>query len=936
MALEQSGGSLSGLPQAGWLFLLFWSFSSRLEPWSLSHNSPRLPAPQPLIFANTQHGEQRAIWLLRAGRSSASLVKLRCQTASTPGAAMAGRERVAMLLLALCGVACAGPLSRSPCELLPVGEGHPVQARLKSFTVLAGCASRGSMSWPQEVHIINLRSSGEDSTGQPVAQVTLQLKPIQSLPEHEKPLVFVLNSLRPVQWKLETEKLAPQVNRTFYVSEGSTVQFEPGNFSLSCKVLQEKLPTHNERLMTWAKRKYEAVTSFSELKVAQNIYIKVGEDATFSETCKIDNKFLSLNYLAQYEQPQQSLGCVLSGPSEDREVHIIELQAPNSSSAFQVDVVVDIRPLDSDAALRRDLVLVLKCQKSVNWVVEPRGLAGRLEVLTSETVSVGHEVESSMQVVKTARQSLPSGSQALIHWAEERGYRPVTSFTSTAMANHFSLRLREAGVVVEEPLSMFPPELERLRNLKPPVGPASSGPLELPFLFGRGGGGRPEPGRLPLFPFPAAEWPPAEPEEQQGSVSVGLSVRCEEHRIVVSVDKESLQANGFRGDGITLQDPSCKATANATHYTLETLLTGCNTTVFQLPGSPVAIYLNSIWINQSEPGDGSGWPFDYEDMESGDNGFASDAEGPERTGSEPEAHGPVSVLFNCTYGQAQESPGSTLARHGPSKNPVNNATFNMEFYSTDLFHFPLPQAFPTASDNEHIFVEVSVTKADQELGFMIQTCFISPHSNPNVASDYVIIENICPKDESVKFYSPPRPGFPLLHAQTDRKRFSFTFRSRYNISLLFLHCEMTLCTKRQVDSQGLPKCIQPDEACTAVTIETILAMMMHKKISTKPLVVVSNGPVPEGPPTRKDVPETEPPPEYVIYGLDTPTVVGIAFAAFVIGALLTAALWFIYSHTGEAAGRHQVPTSPLASENSSAAHSIGSTQSTPCSSSSTV
>lgn len=36
-----------------------------------------------------------------------------------------------------------------------------------------------------------------------------------------------------------------------------------------------------------------------------------------------------------------------------------------------------------------------------------------------------------------------------------------------------------------------------------------------------------------------------------------------------------------------------------------------------------------------------------------------------------------------------------------------------------------------------------------------------------------------------------------------------------------------------------------------------------------------------------------------MYVLDTPAVVGIAFAAFVIGALLTGALWFIYSHTGE-------------------------------------
>lgn len=49
------------------------------------------------------------------------------------------------------------------------------------------------------------------------------------------------------------------------------------------------------------------------------------------DTCKIDTKFLSLNYLGSYVEPQPSKGCVLSGPDKDREVHIIELQAPNSS-----------------------------------------------------------------------------------------------------------------------------------------------------------------------------------------------------------------------------------------------------------------------------------------------------------------------------------------------------------------------------------------------------------------------------------------------------------------------------------------------------------------------------------------------------------------------------------------------------------------------------
>ena len=39
-------------------------------------------------------------------------------------------------------------------------------------------------------------------------------------------------------------------------------------------------------------------------------------------------------------------------------------------------------------------------------------------------------------------------------------------------------------------------------------------------------------------------------------------------------------------------------------------------------------------------------------------------------------------------------------------------------------------------------------------------------------------------------------------------------------------------------------------------------------------------------------------PTAMLYVLDTPAVVCIAFAAFVIGAMLTGALWFIYSKTG--------------------------------------
>ncbi|KAM3875789.1 transforming growth factor beta receptor type 3 [Diretmus argenteus] len=832
---------------------------------------------------------------------------------------MAGGSTTPLLLLALCCLASAGPLSRSPCELLPVGAGHPVQAMLKSFTALSGCASRGTISLPQEVHIINLRSHAAEGPEDAPVEVELHLKPLQSLLLHQKPLVFVLNSPQPLIWEIKTEKLAQGIKHTFHVSEGSEVHFQPGNFSLTCQIQKETLPHGNEHLLNWAQKKYRAVTSFSELKMTQDIYIKVGEDQVFSETCKIDNKFLSLNYLGGYVEPQPSKGCVLSGPDKDQEVHIIELQAPNSSSAFQVDVIVDLRPLE-DAPLHRDVVLLLKCAKSVNWVIKAHSVIGKLDVVTSDTVSVSLNTERLMQVSKSPKLPLPAGSQALIKWAEEHGFSPVTSYTSTPVANHFSLRLREPDVV--DPLeSMFPPELSILRNSNPLPGagaaPRRPGlPIPFPPHIARG---------LPYLPLPPSldnrPWEGGEPEEQQGVLSVGLSVQCEEKRMVVSIDRESLEANGFPHANLTLQDPECKATVNATHYTLETPLTGCQTKMFPMQASPMVLYINSVLISPAETKDGSGGPMDYEDLESGDVLFPRDIEELERSFLDHVEYQPT-IQFNCTYRKNQEVPES-LPRilPGPAKEPVNNVTFSMELYNTNLFRYSAPQAFHTVSENKQVFVEVTATTADPELGFMIQSCFISPNSNPSMASDYTLIENICPTDDSVRYY--PLRDFPIPHAQMNRKRFSFIFNSKFNLSLLFLHCEMSRCSKRSQRNQRLPVCIQPNETCDSVNVDTILAMMMNTKTSTKPLVVVSDGDEPGELPA-------------ILYVLDTPTVVGIAFAAFVIGALLTGALWFIYSHTGETAGTQPVQKSQPASENSSAAHSIGSTQSTPCSSSSTA
>ncbi|KAJ8270162.1 hypothetical protein GJAV_G00111030 [Gymnothorax javanicus] len=752
-------------------------------------------------------------------------------------------------------------------------------------------------------------------------KVVLHLTPIQSIQVHRRPLVFVLNSPRPLLWQLRTEKLAPHVKRTFLVSKGSEIQFEPGNFSLSCEVVQETLPHDNEHLLSWAQRKYKAVTSFSELKVAHNIYIKVGEDPVFSDTCKIDNKFLSLNYLASYEIPQPSRGCILSGPDPEHEVHIIELQAPNSSSAFQVDVTVDVGPLDGQGPLHRDLVLLLKCEKSVNWVIQVRDVTGKLQILTSDTVSVGSDVARMMQVTKTIKQHLPSGSQALIKWAEEEGYSPVTSFTHTDMGNHFNLRLKEPDVPEDILDRIFSPGLPILPEDTPHFGPGGPGGRSL----------------LP-FPYPrdSLEVFPDDLQVEPSTLLISYSTLCEENRMVMALDKKSMQENGFHDAELTLQDPSCKAMSNGTHYILETALTGCKTTKFQSPSSPTVIYINSVLINQSYPEDGSGWSVDDEDMgTSGGDGFSVVLEGMERSAF----LGPPSIMFNCSYRRPQEPhPVPRQGVLGNNPNPWDySMQFNMELFDSDLFLHPAAQGFLSISENKSIFVEVTADNADLELGFMIQACFISTSPDPMEHSDYNLIENVCLVDDSVEYY-PQGADHPAFRGDANRKRFRFAFRSRFNTSILYLHCHMTPCRSRPLPGERLPECLRPDQSCESLSAATIINMMAFFKTSTKQLVGIPEPETPQPPtPPSRIIPQppTEPK-ERIIYVLDTLPVVGIAFAAFAIGALFMGALWCIYSHTGESAGRQQVEKCPPASENSSAAHSIGSTQSTPCSSSSTA
>lgn len=64
-------------------------------------------------------------------------------------------------------------------------------------------------------------------------------------------------------------------------------------------------------------------------------------------------------------------------------IWVVTLPLFSIHSAFQVDIIIDIRPSRKDPELVKNLILILKCKKSVNWVIKSFDVKGNLKVLVS-------------------------------------------------------------------------------------------------------------------------------------------------------------------------------------------------------------------------------------------------------------------------------------------------------------------------------------------------------------------------------------------------------------------------------------------------------------------------------------------------------------------------------------------------------------------------
>ncbi|XP_075841970.1 endoglin [Microtus pennsylvanicus] len=226
---------------------------------------------------------------------------------------------------------------------------------------------------------------------------------------------------------------------------------------------------------------------------------------------------------------------------------------------------------------------------------------------------------------------------------------------------------------------------------------------------------------------------------------------------------------------------------------------------------------------------------------------------------------------------------SLLSGFPPLRKKVQCVKVNMDRFSIQLGFYLSPhflQESSTIKLGQQGFVQVSMSPSTSEVTVQLDSC----HLDLGPERDMVeLIQSQEAKGSYVSLLSPSPYGDP---------RFSFLFHV-YMVptpTVGTLSCKVAL--KPNTSSKGVFKTIS-----VRLNIES---------------------------------------PDLSCKGLNLSSVLGITFGAFLIGALLTAALWYIYSHTRAPSKREPVVAvaAPASSESSSTNHSIGSTQSTPCSTSS--
>ncbi|XP_077356319.1 transforming growth factor beta receptor type 3 isoform X2 [Festucalex cinctus] len=796
------------------------------------------------------------------------------------------------------------------CSVDRVGALHPVEALLEKFEAGPGCAARESGDKETHVIAVGRVTSGPDN------MVTVLLKPLSlSLSKSAlRKVHLLLSSKQPISWRLEAERLPPDLPVRVKVSSNSSVKSQ--TLRLLIRPLHW-LPFRPRALHRWALKHNGNLSSMTHVTQGNRVYVRLGEDLTQPPVCHLKSMFLSNNYMTSDLQPQEVQGCGQSSASGNNpEVHVIKLHSAGSGlcGSLQVEVIVSLVP-PSDNSSRQNVVLILSSSVPVNWAIVAHNVHGHIFVHSSNSVSPPFPPESELILTTTLIPDLSTIPDLLV-WASDNGYNNVTSYTEADQANRFVIQLAgtKADVFVAMRTIAKRPKWGEKRRLREWLN----------------GGGRAEGGRD------------------------SFTVQCEDGRLSVAVDQHNLQSLSVPVAAVTLRDPTCQAQSNGSHFLLVFPVISCGTEGQLLGHTKGVQYKNMLLLWKDQPH--TMLPHNETDWI---------------------ARSSLGIHFSCLDDMASGTPqlgptddvNTSQAPWVPLPDPGPFHTFStpklksgplllLKLFVTESYKQRRIGPCVIAAD-QRVYVEISAKGPFINVA-EVKSCVVSPLSDPKNSPFWTIISNNCPADPSLTFVhakveeetedadeqeeeedeeeeeedsledknkeiSDEDEGVSF-HSKSRRKgredpsrketvirplRFSFILRPVYNVSMQFLHCSLHICVSDKATREAAKKRVKkecPDGKRVPPLVPRTLGQQCEIRNLSRPMVVtqavdslahkalkattglrtkrlsVSPVAIPASSQQRSSSMQTGP-------------MIGIALAAFVMGVSLMGGLCYIYTYT---------------------------------------
>ncbi|XP_037112893.1 transforming growth factor beta receptor type 3 isoform X2 [Syngnathus acus] len=671
------------------------------------------------------------------------------------------------------------------CSVAQVGALHPVEALLEKFEAGPGCAARESGD--KETHVIAVGRV----TSSPDNMVTVLLKPLSlSLNKSTMRKVhLLLSSQQPISWRLEAERLPPDLPVLVKVSSNSSVQ------SQTLRLLVRRLnwlPYRPRALYRWALKHHGNLSSLTHVPHGNRVYVRLGEDLSQPPVCQLKSMFLSNNYLTSDLQPQEVQGCGHSAASPNNpEVHVIKLHSAGSGlcGSLQVEVIVSLVPPPENSS-RQTVVLILSSSVPVNWAIVAHDVQGHILIHSSNSVSPPFPPEPDLALTTSLIPDLSTIPDLLV-WANESGYNNVTSYTEANLGNRFVIQLAGTKPDVVLPIKTI---------AKRPTWAVESGMTEWLNAGGRAEGG---------------------PDS--------FTVRCEDGRLSVAVDQHNLQSLSMPVSAVTLRDPTCQAQSNGSHFLLVFPVISCGTEGQLLGNSEGVQYKNMVLLWKDQPH--TVLSHNETDWVSR-NSLGIHFSCLDNVASMPQlGHGDDVNTSKAAWG-ALPDPGQF---HFDTPKLKSGPLLRLKLFITESYKQRRIGPCVIAPD-QRVYVEISAKGPFIDVA-EVKSCVVSPFSDPKSSPFWTVISNNCPadpsltfqhakveetedddeqeeeledrleaqkgskelndEDQTVSFHSKPRAKKTVIRPL----RFSFVLRPLYNVSMQFLHCSLHLCVSDKMTTR---------------------------------------------------------------------------------------------------------------------------------------